>query len=83
MFEKVMHCVEWCFLLVGITVAVFCLLGLIQGLIFGEICLRVCVHKLNNPGWYWIFIVLYIVALPVMVYSIQHSWKSIASYKNN
>jgi ABC-type uncharacterized transport system YnjBCD permease subunit len=81
MFEKVMHYIEWCFFIVGIAITALCLLRLIQGLVFGAICLRVCADKANNPNWYWIFILIYIVALPVMVFSIRRSWREISSYK--
>jgi len=81
MFEKVMHYIEWCFFIAGIAITTFGLLRFIQGLVFDVICLRVCANKASNPNWYWIFIIFYIAALPVLVFSIRRSWRTISSYK--
>lgn len=81
MFEKVMHYVEWCFCIAGIAIVALWLLRFVQGIVFGVICLRACVDKVDNPNWYWIFIIFYIAALPVLVFSIRRSWRAIASYR--
>jgi hypothetical protein len=83
MFKKLMHYVEWCFFIAGVAITALGLLRFVQGLVFGIICLRVCADKTSNPNWYWIFVIFYIAALPILVFSIRRSWIGIASYKKN
>lgn len=83
MFEKVMHYIEWCFFMAGFAITTLGLLRFVQGLVFGVICLRVCADKASNPSWYWSFIIFYIAALSVLVFSIRCSWRKISSYKKN
>jgi len=80
MFEKLMHYLEWCLLVIGIVITGFTAIRTLLGLALGTICLgRTCVTKALQPDVYWIFMVMYIVAIPVMVNLVNRSWKTIIS----
>jgi hypothetical protein len=76
MFEKVMNFFEWCFLATGVVLIGLVVVGIVKGLTFGIICLRnACASSVEQPDVYWIFMALYFISLPVVIYSMKRSWR--------